>query len=256
MPAGGRGICSRTRSAACRETGAPSSVSTRAPARPANSRATAPACPVQPRGAPLIAVQDARDLLAEGLPRAAQDGTAYPADPHQHPASVDGHVRHRPLVITMHTGSFLAAARARHRPARSPRPHADHPASMVLSLGSAAPGLLGPFSLGDDLATERTMATETPPAAPSASAWSKTGQYRRPCWLGTTHHWVSCHHQGQVIKRGATATHLLHLMRHRQKPLGRGCALPCDGRFLDLGRWRAGCSQPRAVRERSAPALA
>jgi RecA/RadA recombinase len=33
--------------------------------------------------------------------------------------------------------------------------------ARVLSLGSAAPGLLDPFSFGDDLATKRTMATET-----------------------------------------------------------------------------------------------
>ena len=33
--------------------------------------------------------------------------------------------------------------------------------ARILSLGSAAPGLLDPFSFGDDLATKRTMATET-----------------------------------------------------------------------------------------------
>src|SRR6202000_564407 len=33
--------------------------------------------------------------------------------------------------------------------------------ARVLSLGSAAPGLLDPFSFGDDLATKKTMATET-----------------------------------------------------------------------------------------------
>ncbi|ROO82834.1 AAA domain-containing protein [Actinocorallia herbida] len=33
--------------------------------------------------------------------------------------------------------------------------------ARVLPLGSAAPGLLDPFSFGDDLATKRTMATET-----------------------------------------------------------------------------------------------
>src|SRR5262249_10022168 len=33
--------------------------------------------------------------------------------------------------------------------------------ARVLPLGSAAPGLLDPFSFGDDLAARRTMATET-----------------------------------------------------------------------------------------------
>src|SRR5260370_29693748 len=33
--------------------------------------------------------------------------------------------------------------------------------ARVLPLGAAAPGLLDPFSFGDDLAAKRTMATET-----------------------------------------------------------------------------------------------
>lgn len=55
----------------------------RAEGRPANSRATALTWPVS-RGAPLVTLQDARDLLAERLPRAAGDRAAHPAGPYLH----------------------------------------------------------------------------------------------------------------------------------------------------------------------------
>ena len=111
----------------------PSAGSSRAEARPANSRATALTCAGQPRGAPLVAVQDARDLLAEGLHLAARDRAAHPADPdlHQDAAAVGGHVRRRPLVIAVHAGGFRAAARAGHRPVPGPRPDADHLARVL-----------------------------------------------------------------------------------------------------------------------------
>jgi hypothetical protein len=48
--------------------------------------------------------------LAEGLPRAAGDRSADPPDPYprRHPAAVDGRIS--ALAITMHAGSFRAAA--------------------------------------------------------------------------------------------------------------------------------------------------
>jgi hypothetical protein len=105
----------------------PSAGSNRAEARPANSRATAD-LGRQPRDAPLVTLQDARDLLAEGLHLAAQSRAAHPAHPHPHhdPAAVNGHVRRRPLVIAVHPGSLRAAPRAGHRLLPGPRPYDDH----------------------------------------------------------------------------------------------------------------------------------
>ena len=45
----GQGIASKARTAVCRETAVPSAASTRAPARPANSRTTALTCPFSRR---------------------------------------------------------------------------------------------------------------------------------------------------------------------------------------------------------------
>ena len=74
-----------------------------------------------------------RGALAEGLPRAAGDRSADPPDPYprRHPAPVDGRIS--ALAIAMHAGSFRAAARARHGPARSPRPRLDHLACVLAS---------------------------------------------------------------------------------------------------------------------------
>jgi len=51
--------------------------------------------------------------------------------PRRHPAAVDGRIS--ALAIAMHAGSFRAAARARHGPARSPRPRLDHLACVLAS---------------------------------------------------------------------------------------------------------------------------
>ena len=105
----------------------PSAGSSRAEARPANSGDRAD-LRGQPRGAPLVTVQDARDLLPEGLNLAAGDRAAHPADPHlyQDPAAVGWHVRHRPLTVLVHAGRFRAAPWAGHRPVPGPRTDADH----------------------------------------------------------------------------------------------------------------------------------
>jgi len=65
----------------------------------------------QPRDTPLATLQDARDLLAEGLHLAAQSRAAHPAHPHPHhdAAAANGHVHRRPLVIAVHPGSLRAA---------------------------------------------------------------------------------------------------------------------------------------------------
>ena len=88
------------------------------------------------RVAPLVTLQDARDLLAEGLHLAAQSRAAHPAHPHTHhdPAAVNGHVRRRPLVIAVYPGSLRAAPRAGHRPIPGPRPHDDHLARVFDAL--------------------------------------------------------------------------------------------------------------------------
>ena len=63
----------------------------------------------------------------------SRDRSADPPDPYprRHPAAVDGRIS--ALAIAMHAGSFRAAARARHGPARSPRPRLDHLACVLAS---------------------------------------------------------------------------------------------------------------------------
>ena len=111
----------------------PSAGSSRAEARPANFAGDRADLGGQPRGAPLVTVQDARDLLAERLHGAARGRAAHPADPHtnQDAAAADRHVRRRPLVITVHPGSLRAAPRACHRPVPGPSPHGDHLAGVL-----------------------------------------------------------------------------------------------------------------------------
>ena len=123
----GSGSRSSTRSAVCRETGTPSAVSRPRPARPANSRATALTWPVSP-GPPLVAVQHARDLLPECLHRAVQGRAPHPPhpDPHHDRPPVRGHVRRPSARSTRAPGRSGTAPRARHRPARRPRPDHDH----------------------------------------------------------------------------------------------------------------------------------
>jgi len=110
----------------------PRAGSSRAEARPANSGDRAD-LRGQPRGAPLVTVQDAWDLLPEGLHPAARDRAAHPAGADfQHNASaVCGHVGRCPLVIAVHAAGLRPAARAGHRPAPGPRPHADHLARVL-----------------------------------------------------------------------------------------------------------------------------
>ena len=118
----------------------PSAGSSRAEARPANSRATALTWRGQPRGAPLVTVQDARDLLAERLHRAARDRAAHPADPdlHHDAAAVDGHVRRRPLVIAVHPGGLRPQPGQATAPPRVlARTQITSPASSTSSMTSA-----------------------------------------------------------------------------------------------------------------------
>jgi AhpD family alkylhydroperoxidase len=82
----------------------------------------------EPRGPPLVAVQQTRDLLPERLHRAVQGRAPQPPHPdlqHDRPP-IRGHVRHRPLAVSVHMAGQAAAPRARHRPARRPRPDHDH----------------------------------------------------------------------------------------------------------------------------------
>src|SRR5512142_2401073 len=121
----GRAIRRRTRSAVCLETPMPSADSRRDPARPANSRSGADLAG-QPHDTPLVTVQDAGNLLAERLPRAARHRAAHPADLdlHQDTVAVDGNVGRRPLVIAVHPRGFPAARRAGHGPVTGPGPAA------------------------------------------------------------------------------------------------------------------------------------
>ena len=68
------------------------------PLPPPPARGRAPRLGRQPRDAPLVTLQDARDLLAEGLHLAVQGWTAYPACRHLHQdtTAVDGDVLRRP----------------------------------------------------------------------------------------------------------------------------------------------------------------
>ena len=81
----------------------------------------------QPRGAPLVSVQDARDLLANVCRGQPSTGQAHPADLylHQDAAAVGGNVGGRPLVIAVHPRVFLTAGRARCRLVPGPRPDDD-----------------------------------------------------------------------------------------------------------------------------------
>ena len=96
-------------------------------------------------------VQDARDLLAEGLHLAIQRRAAHPADPHpdQDPAAVDGDVRRRPLAVLVHAGRFGAAPRAGHCSVPGPRPHADHVTRVldIIDDQGRQPGKHGPHKL-------------------------------------------------------------------------------------------------------------
>jgi hypothetical protein len=47
-------------------------------------------------------------------------------DPHHHRPAISGHVRDRPLAVPAHLAGPATASRARHRPARRPRPDHDH----------------------------------------------------------------------------------------------------------------------------------
>ena len=89
----------------------------------------------QPRDAPLVTLQDARDLLAEGLHRAARDRAAQPAAPHLHQDAppVDGDVGRRPLVIAVHPRCLRAAAGAGDSVTSGPGPDDDH-ISRVLDI--------------------------------------------------------------------------------------------------------------------------
>ena len=111
----------------------PSAGSRRDPARPANSRASGADLAGQPRDAPLVTVQDAGNLLAERLPRAARHRAAHPADLdlHQDTAAVDGNVGRSPLVIAVHPHGFLAAGRAGHGPVTGPGQDADRLALVL-----------------------------------------------------------------------------------------------------------------------------
>jgi hypothetical protein len=109
---------SNWRSTVCRDTATPSPASSPAPARPAKPAGSLADLARQPGGAQLIAIQHARDLLAERLHRAIQHRAPHPPhpDPHHHRPSVHGHVRQRLHVIPVHMAGQAAAPRARHRP--------------------------------------------------------------------------------------------------------------------------------------------
>ena len=111
----------------------PSAGSSRADALPAELACHRAELRRQPRDTPLVAVQDAGDLLAEGLHPAVQCRAVHPADPHvdQDAAAADGNVRRRPLVVLVHAGRSGAAPRAPHRSVLGPRPHADHVARVL-----------------------------------------------------------------------------------------------------------------------------
>lgn len=82
--------------------------------------------PGKPHSAALMTLQQARNLLAEGLPPAAQDRTDQPpyAQVDDHLAAVDRHVRHRPAVIPVHLRRQRPARGTRHR--RIPSASRDH----------------------------------------------------------------------------------------------------------------------------------
>lgn len=64
-----------------------------------------------------MALQHPGNLLAEGLPPAAEHRTDQPpyAQVNDDPATVDWHVRHRPAVVAVHLRRRRLAHRTRHR---------------------------------------------------------------------------------------------------------------------------------------------
>jgi hypothetical protein len=73
--------------------------------------------PGKPHRAALMALQQSGNLLAEGLPSAAQDRTDQPpyAQVDDYLAAIDWYVRHRPAVIPVHLRRQRPARRTRHR---------------------------------------------------------------------------------------------------------------------------------------------
>ncbi|GHF37123.1 hypothetical protein GCM10017566_07840 [Amycolatopsis bartoniae] len=71
----------------------------------------------EPDGAPLISLDQARYLLPEGLARALGHRAPHPANPqpHQHPPSINRHIRGNPLREGMNSARRRPTAGARHR---------------------------------------------------------------------------------------------------------------------------------------------
>ena len=111
----------------------PSAGSSRAEALPAEFAGHRADLGCQPRDAPLVTLQDAGDLLAEGLHPAAQDRAAHPPGPHLHDNAppVDGNVGRRPLVIAVHAGRLRAAPGHDTAPARVLARTHDHVARVL-----------------------------------------------------------------------------------------------------------------------------
>jgi hypothetical protein len=113
----------------------------------------------------LVTVQDARDLLPEGLHFAACDRAAHPAGPdiqHNAPA-VGGHVGCCPLVIAVHADGLRPAGRAGHRPSRVlARTTIISPASLMSSMTSADnPENTVPTSSATSIMTNRDRIVHT-----------------------------------------------------------------------------------------------
>ncbi|GAA3378623.1 hypothetical protein GCM10020367_58900 [Streptomyces sannanensis] len=79
-----------------------------------------------------MALQQPWDLLAEGLPPAAQDRAdqAPHPDADHDPAAVHRHIRHHPAVIPVHLSRRYPAHRAGHRNIPGPGRDPDHLAAI------------------------------------------------------------------------------------------------------------------------------
>ncbi|GAB3453782.1 hypothetical protein GCM10027436_54890 [Actinophytocola sediminis] len=90
----------------------------------------------QPDGPPLVPLNQARYLLPEGLARALVDSATHPTDsqPHQHPASINRHIRRHPLAEGMNPVCRRPTDRTRHPSTPGRCPHHDHITSVLDTL--------------------------------------------------------------------------------------------------------------------------
>lgn len=88
---------------------------------------------IEPDGASPVSLDQPRHLLPERPAHTFRDRTTHPTypQPHQHPTSVDRHIRGNPLMEGMNPGRRRPARRTLHLVAPGRCPHHDHIAGVL-----------------------------------------------------------------------------------------------------------------------------